>query len=274
MAIKDILMVIDPGPDGQHIEGFSLSLAQQTGAHLTAIGYAAQIIAPVSFVGDYPYDLMVQATEEARAAAESAYERLKTAAPADVQTEFRMLEGLSGELQNAIGRAARTFDMTIVRQSPPQELDFSNQVLLSTLFSSGRPAFVVPYIHRGPARLERVMVAWDGGTVAARAVAAALPLLSLAKSVEVVTIASTTEDDKLPAFDITRHLARHGVNAELKHLAPGSSNAATLLSHAADMNADYMVMGCYGHSRLLEFIIGGTTREVLESMTVPILMAH
>lgn len=275
MSLKDIMMVIDPGPDGVHVDEFTLSLAGRCGAHVTAIGYAAQIIAPVSFVGDYPYDLMIQAVEEARDAAEKAYDRLKAAAPDATQTEFRMIEGLSGEIQNALGRAARNFDLSIVRQSSPDEMEFANQALVSILFSSGRPALVLPYIHKGPAKLDKALVAWDGGMVAARAVAGAMPLLEMAKRVEVVTIAGDAGDgDVLPAFDITHHLARHGINAELKQLTPGVDNAATLLSHAADIGADFMVMGCYGHSRLREFVIGGTTRTILDSMTVPVLMAH
>ncbi len=275
MAIKDIMMVVHPGPDGANLDEYTLSLAGQSGAHVTAIGYATQIIAPVSFAGDYPYDLMVQAVEEARAEAESGYERLKAAAPANVPTEFRMLEGLSGEVQNAIGRAARNFDVSIMRQASPEEPDFSNQMLVSVLFSSGRPALVVPYIHRGPAKFDRAMVTWDGGMTAARAIAGALPLLAQAKQVEVVSVAVEDEDgDALPAFDITHHLARHGINAELKQLTPAQTIASTLLSHASDTSADFMVMGCYGHSRLREFVLGGTTRTILESMTIPILMAH
>lgn len=275
MTLKDIMMVIDPGADGVHVDEFVLSLAGQTGAHVTAVGYATHIIAPVSFVGDYPYDLMVQAIEESRDAAEKAYQRLSQAAPAGVQTEFRMIEGLSGEIQNALGRAARNFDLSVVRQSEPDEIDFANQALVNILFSSGRPALVLPYIHKGPARLEKALVAWDGGMVAARAIAGAMPLLASAKQVEVVTIAGDKDDgDALPAFDITHHLIRHGISAELKQLAPGDDNAAILLSHAADIAADFMVMGCYGHSRLREFVIGGTTRTILDSMTLPVLMAH
>ncbi|MGE3643168.1 MAG: universal stress protein [Beijerinckiaceae bacterium] len=275
MALKDIMMIVDPGAEGVHIDEYTLSIAQRSGAHVTAVGYAAQIIAPVSFVGDYPYDLMIQAVEEARDAAEKAYARLQGAAPAGVATEFRLLEGLTGEIQGAIGRAARNFDLTIVRQSPPEEAEFSYEAMLSVLFSSGRPALVVPYIHKGPAKLDKALVAWDGGMVAARAIAGAMPLLEQSKSVEVVTIArSEAEQNELPAFDITHHLARHGVKAELKQLSPGDDNASVLLSHAADMGADYMVMGCYGHSRLREFVVGGTTRTILGSMTLPVLMAH
>lgn len=275
MAIKDIMMVLDPTPDGLHVEEYALSLAQLDSAHITAVGHAAHIIAPVSFVGDYPYDLMLQAVDEARDAARAAYERFQQSAPAGVETDLRLMEGFGGEIQSNIGRAARNFDVTIVRQNPPEEPDFASQLLVSVLFSSGRPVIVVPYIHKGPAKLERPLIAWDGGMVAARAVAGALPLLKHAKTVEVVSIASSEDNQpSLPGFDITHHLARHGIDAVLKQLTPGEDIGATLLSHAADVGADYLVMGCYGHSRLREFVMGGTTRTILNSMTIPVLTAH
>ncbi|MCC2095809.1 MAG: universal stress protein [Hyphomicrobiales bacterium] len=275
MPIKDIMMVVDPGPEGAQLDEYTLSLAQTAGAHITAVGYATQIIAPVSFVGDYPYDLMIEAVEEARGAAQAAYARLEEAAPAGVNTEFTLLEGLSGEVQGAIGRAARNFDITVVRQSAPDDTEFSRQALVNVLFSSGRPAIVVPYIHKGPANLDRALVAWDGGMVAARALAGAMPLLTQSKVVEVVSVSNSSEDENdLPAFDVTRHLARHGINAEMKQITPGSDIASTLLSHASDIGANYMVMGCYGHSRMREMVLGGTSRTILDSMTIPLVMAH
>ena len=135
--------------------------------------------------------------------------------------------------------------------------------------------FVVPYIHKGPAKLEHAVVAWDGGLVAARALAAAMPLLERAQRVDVVTIPPSGEPvDDLPGFNITRHLARHGVRAQLRQLPPADNVSEALLSYAVQSGADYLVMGAYGHSRLREFMLGGATREMLGSMTVPVLMAH
>lgn len=275
MAIKDILVVLEPGPEGQHVDDFALSLASMLGAHLTATGVALQTIAPVSFMGDYPYELMAQATEEARAAAAAAFERLRTAAPAGVQVDYAPVEGFTSEAIDRVARLARHFDLTIVRQNSPEENGFASQLAVGTIFASGRPCIMLPYIHKGPAKLGKAMVAWDGGVVASRALAGALPLLQKAGKVEVVTVAKADQDfDSIPGFDITRHLARHGVNAVLKQLPATNDIAAILLSHAADTAPDYIVMGCYGHSRLRELVLGGTTREILGSMTVPILMAH
>jgi nucleotide-binding universal stress UspA family protein len=273
--IKDILVVLEPGEEGLQVDEFALSLSSQLGAHLTAAGVALQTIAPVSFMGDYPYELMAQATDEARAAAQRAFERLNKAAPAGVNVDYVPVEGFTSEAIDRVARLARHYDLTIVRQNSPDEDGFASQLAVGTIFGSGRPCIMMPYIHKGGAKLGKAMVAWDGGVVAARALAGALPLLQKAGKVEVVTVAKADQDiDAVPGFDITRHLARHGINATLKQLPPTSDIAAILLSHAADSAPDYIVMGCYGHSRLRELVLGGTTREILGSMTVPIIMAH
>src|SRR5262249_32763384 len=139
---------------------------------------------------------------------------------------------------------------------------------------SGRPVLVVPYIQKGPLKLDRVLVAWDGSRNAARAIADAMPLLAKAKTVEVV-IVGKGKSDEIPGADIAQHLARHDLKVELKRIvSPESDIASTLLSHIADTAADFIVMGGYGHSRLREFIYGGVTRSILSSMTVPALMSH
>jgi nucleotide-binding universal stress UspA family protein len=119
------------------------------------------------------------------------------------------------------------------------------------------------------------MVCWDGGRTAARAVGDAMPLLRRAGMVEVVTIESWERRNEMAGAKIAEHLARHGLKVELKPIvAPDTEVADTILSHAADVSADMIVMGGYGHSRLREFILGGATNGILRSMTVPTLMAH
>jgi nucleotide-binding universal stress UspA family protein len=135
---------------------------------------------------------------------------------------------------------------------------------------------MVPYIHKGPLTLDRVMICWDGGRAATRAVADSLPLLKKAKNVEVVIVSNgRAKSDEVPGADLGQHLARHGLTVEVKRItSPDIDVASTILSYAADSSADLIVMGGYGHSRLREFVLGGATRGILESMTVPVLMSH
>ena len=119
------------------------------------------------------------------------------------------------------------------------------------------------------------MVCWDGSRNATRAVADALPLLHRAGAVEVVTIDTVERRNEVVGADIAGHLARHGLKVELKSITDKVNDVAvTILNHVADSCADLIVMGGYGHSRLREFVLGGATRGLLRSMTVPTLMAH
>jgi nucleotide-binding universal stress UspA family protein len=275
MAMKDILVHLDTSEKGTNVADFAIGLATEMGAYLTAAGVVLEIIPPASFMGEYPYDIMAAATEQARTAAESAYQRLKSAVPANVQTDFVTIQAVAGQAREDFGRLARHFDIAVVGQGNVEEGTDDELMAEGALFRSGRPVFIVPNIHKGRVKLGKAMVCWDGGMPAARALAGCVDLLARAGSVEVVTIAGRNlPSEELPGFNITRHLTRHGINAVLRKLPAAEDIGAALLSYAADSGADYMVMGAYGHSRLREFMLGGTTRTLLASMTVPLLMAH
>jgi nucleotide-binding universal stress UspA family protein len=125
-------------------------------------------------------------------------------------------------------------------------------------------------------KLDRAMICWDGGRAAARAVADSMPLLKKAKQVEIVVISDKpARQDEVLGADLGQHLARHGLKVTVKRItSPDIDVPSTILSYAADSFADMIVMGGYGHSRLREFVLGGATRGLLESMTVPVLMSH
>ena len=146
----------------------------------------------------------------------------------------------------------------------------------SALFESGRPVIVVPYILKDALKVDRILVCWDGSRSAARAIADALPFLKRGKTIEIITVASgSSRTDELPGADLGEHLARHDLSIEVKRLVAADVDVSNvILSYAADCAADFIVMGGYGHSRLREFVLGGATRGILESMTVPVLMAH
>ncbi|NBJ13626.1 universal stress protein [Microvirga arsenatis] len=124
-------------------------------------------------------------------------------------------------------------------------------------------------------QLATALVAWDEGRPAARAVADALPLLAMAARVEIVTVGDLRGDPSRDSRQLVRHLASHGIEAHATNLTRDQGSVAgTLLSHAVDVQADLLVMGGYGHSRLREIVLGGTTRRILQTMTVPVMMAH
>jgi nucleotide-binding universal stress UspA family protein len=187
-----------------------------------------------------------------------------------------MVEVPVANAANLFGSIARRFDLSVVGQAEPDKPGPDHLIVESTLFESGRPVLVVPYIQKAGLKLDRVMVGWDGSRSAARAVADAMPLLVRAKATEVVIVTGErAKSDEIPGADIAHHLARHGAKVEVKQIVATDTDVAnTILSHAADSSADFLVMGGYGHSRLREFILGGATRGILGSMTIPTLMSH
>ena len=173
---------------------------------------------------------------------------------------------------------ARHADLIVVGQHEPgsdsaMPADLPQQVLMQ----GARPVLVVPYAGE-PAPVGRtVLVAWDRGREAARAIADALPLLCRAARVHLVVFETAGDDatpGELPGADIAQWLARHGVSADVARVPTPIDTGNALLSHAADISADLIVMGGYGHSRFRETILGGVTRTVLRAMTVPVLMSH
>jgi nucleotide-binding universal stress UspA family protein len=275
MGVKDMMVVLERASDADALSEFTHSLAESFGAHTTVVGLVQQLPPAPAFMGEFPYELVQSAQAAAMKEIAEGYARFEKAAPRAGSCELVKVEPAPGNAPNAVARVARNFDMTIAVQPEGPDQGASGAMIEGVLFHSGRPLLILPYIHRGPAKLGRAIVAWDGGAAAARALSCAMPLLKRAGRVEVVTMVNghrATSD--LPGFDVTRNLARHGIQAELKTLPRGEDVGALILSYAADENADLLVMGGYGHSRLREFVLGGATRTILSSMTLPVLMAH
>ena len=279
MTIKDLLLHLESDDSARPAIDFATSLAVRTGAHLRAAGIvieyppptAGPSLAGAGFVSIAALEELIQ---ENREALEDYGRKFVANAPAGVQAEFTVIQGYRGDACRDFARLARYYDLSVIGQGAPEDGRLDRRIVSETLFGSGRPVFVVPFIHKGPARLERAMICWDGGVQAARTLAAAMPLLALSRSVEVVSIGGNRERDTEPDLSIARHLARHGISVSLTALPGGEEVGDAILSYAAETGVDYIVMGAYGHWRLTEFVMGGTTRTVLASMTAPVLMAH
>ena len=144
--------------------------------------------------------------------------------------------------------------------------------------SLGRPVLYVPSAGRFDDCGTRVLVPWNASREAARAVEEGLAFLREAKAAEVVTF----DPDKVfptgniaPESDMRAYLNRHDVNARVVGLPSGGIDVGSaILSRAADNGADLIVMGAYSHSRARELVLGGATRTLFKSMTVPTLMSH
>jgi nucleotide-binding universal stress UspA family protein len=274
--IKDLIVNLGLG-DRDPAGDFAISVADAYGAHVLGLSFAYEPVIPGAVMGGIPPEFIESQRTEAVGKAKAAVARFEERARrAGVSYEHRILSATLSGAAEQLGRLARRFDLVVVGQPEREETVPEEIVDEAALFESGRPVIFVPFIQKGGLKLDRVMVCWDGGRAATRAVADSLPLLRKAKQVEVVIIASGRgKSDEVPGADLGQHLARHGLKVDVKRItSPDIDVASTILSYAADSSADMIVMGGYGHSRLREFVLGGATRGILESMTVPVLMSH
>ena len=276
MAFKDLVVHIDSSQAAAKRLEVAIGMAQAHDAHLTGLyvmpitDFPAFMEVPSAFEAIQKVrEYRLQEAETAQTAFEAATAR------AGISAEWRCIEG---ELTEKLGESGRYADLVILGQHNPDEID-ANQGLADRLaLEMGRPCLVIPYI--GPQKTlgKRVLVAWNARREAVRAVNDALPILQTADRVVVLAVNPVSGDageGDIPSADICHHLARHGVKAEAETIVARDIDVGSLLlSHAADMGADMIVMGAYGHSRWREMVLGGVSREMMQSMTVPVLMSH
>jgi nucleotide-binding universal stress UspA family protein len=274
--IKDIVVnlglgVHDPAGD------YAITVANAFEAHVLGVAFSYEPVIPGMVMGGIPPEFIESQRTESDKKARTAVARFEQAAKrAGISSETRTISASISGAADEFGRLARRFDLVVVGQPEGDKAMPDEVVDEGVLFESGRPVIFVPFIQKAGLKLDRVMVCWDGSRAATRAVADSIPLLQKAKVVEIVLVASKGfKTDEAPGADLAKHLARHGLDITLKRItSPEIDVASTILSYAADSNADMIVMGGYGHSRLREFILGGVTRSILETMTVPALMSH
>jgi nucleotide-binding universal stress UspA family protein len=275
--IKDIVAYLKPGDGRDAATDYAISVAEAFGAHIAGVAFAYEPVIPASVMGGISVDLIESQRSENEQAAKAAIAKFNKLTDREgLSSETRMLNASMAGGADLFGRIARRFDLSVVGQAEPDVVAPTDLVIEAAMFESGRPVIVVPYIQKTGLTLDQVMVCWDGSKTAARAIADSLPFLERAKKVELVIVTGETgKTDELPGVDFGQHLARHDINVDVKRIARGSIDVRdVILSYAADSGTDFIIMGGYGHSRLREFILGGVTRGILSSMTVPVLMAH
>jgi nucleotide-binding universal stress UspA family protein len=203
-------------------------------------------------------------------------DKFETAMKADgLSFGFECVDGRSSQIAADVCEAARSSDLVVM--VPAQagggsgvESDVAERVVMQ----SGRPVLLMPAGKTTPLKLDDIVVAWDGGREAARAVFDALPVLKLAKKVWVFGVDEAKRGFE-PEADIASTLSRHKIKVEITHVSSdGMSTGETLTRAAKDHGAGLLVMGAYGHSRLSEIVFGGATRHVLRNLNMPVLMSH
>jgi nucleotide-binding universal stress UspA family protein len=178
---------------------------------------------------------------------------------------------------------ARAVDLIVVNQADPQWdcsflFDFPDRLAIE----SGRPVMVVPNEYRSAALPRSIVIAWNQSREATRALFDALPLLRGAKDIELLAIDNDTDnkllhidEDILPLSAVAEALGRHSINPTFTRLkATSDAVGEQICAHMNTREADLLVMGAYGHSRLRELVFGGATRYLLAHMPVPVLFSY
>ena len=277
MQYQDILVHIDDAEASAGRLELALELAERFAAHLTGVYVDPGLALPTLIDVPVSPSLVEQLEDEHRARCESAEKSFKdTVERSQVSSEWRLAQG---EIAATLTRHARYADLVVLGQEGADDQKMVIGGLPDhVVLACGRPALVVPYIGVKASPGKHVVVAWNGSREAARAVNDALPFLVRADKVEVMCANPASSDEggaDLPGADLSLHLARHGVKAEAQTVVGTDVDVGDLLlSRAADHGADLIVMGAYGHARWREVVLGGVTKQLLEEMTVPILMSH
>ena len=276
MTLDRILVHYDGSPRGDRALAAALKLAQTQDAHL--IGCAIQLDPqlPSYIAGEVPASLVEQLiareqerSEEVKAAFEAEVEK----AGWDSRSEFIVMRGDPARALASVGRAC---DLLVVGQTEPGKVNEGDEELVGDLvLEAGRPVLAIPYAGKHEQIGANTLVCWTDTAEAARASADALPLLGKASNVTVLTISERTEGNDVPGDAAAHYFAAKGIKAEAHNSVMPDLDAGTvILNEAADMGADMIVMGAYGHSKLRESILGGATRTVMEQMTAPVLFSH
>ncbi|MGH6718553.1 MAG: universal stress protein [Alphaproteobacteria bacterium] len=276
--MKDILVHVDGSPRAAVRIDLALGLARSHGAHLTGLHVIAPPFVPMMTHAPIPPEIIEQQIRWCREQAAKAEHLFKARVEAaGGATEWRVVDGYAPDV---VALNARYSDLTIVGQTDPDEPDAgaSQDLPDKVALAAGGPVLVVPRVGQFPTVGERALVAWNASREAKRAVDDAMPILRQARQVTVIVVKpqrSTGRHGDIPGADIALYLARHGVRAEAAQVYGEDAAVGDLiLSRAADLGADLIVMGAFGYPRLMEIVLGGVTRALLAHMTVPVLLAH
>ncbi|MGQ3675635.1 universal stress protein [Xanthobacter sp. TB0139] len=254
---------------------YGLSLAHQAGAHATIQAASLKVVMGSAFISSVARELVAGHNQRLREAAAQLAEKAKgDAAAAGVSCSVETPQLSYTELVNAAVAQARLQDLSIL-DAETATINADRGLIEALVFNSGRPLIVVP-AGVEEFRCERVLIAWDGSSRAARALNDAMPILKTATMVELLSVTTQEElDANVPGAEIAPHLVRHGVNVTVKGLVAGDAGAAaTLRDQASLFNADMIVMGAFNHSIMRQWMLGGVTQELLKECKVPLFMSY
>lgn len=278
--IRDLMFPASGTAGDENALSVAIELASQLDAHLSLVQTVNLPLPIASPWGMQPDVLIADADDALRQAGETRAARLRERMKGEtIPWEVRIAESRLTEPGRMLSLQARHADLTVM--AGPSSADDGPAIRAlfgDLLLESGRPLLVIPPGHRSRLPATHVVVAWQPTREGTRALHDALPFLLLASSVDVVTVdpvVSESGHGQDPGVDIGTHLARHGLEVNVVAIpARGEGVAGALLRHATESGAQLLVAGGYGHNRLRAWMLGGTTRELLQDAHIPVLYSH
>jgi nucleotide-binding universal stress UspA family protein len=276
MSYKTILVHLNDSRRAERVLEPAAHLAARFNAHLIGLHvYSAVPASPIPMASSALAPVVAAACRNSEAVADT-FQRMTSGKPYVAEWQLQTFPHV--DLASVVVERARAADLIVAGQTDPDWdqsplMDFPERLALE----SGRPVLVIPYVGHYPTVGRRVVVAWKSSREAARAVFDALPLLREAEAVHVLQIKERAEAGTalVPDTLIAAALGRHGIKAEVRtSIVADISVGDEMLSRSADLDADLLVMGAYGHSRLREMIFGGATRDIARHMTLPTFFSH
>ena len=280
MTLKNILVHMDATERCKERLSLAGDLAQRHDAHLSGLFVIPEPFYPVYAEGTYfPQEMIENLEKEDQENCKKAEKVFRDFVAAQgIHGEWRSEQGPLGQV---VSRHARYADLTVVAKGSIEDPRHYPDPFLAedVVMDSGRPVLVIPNAGHFAGFGKHVLVCWNASREAVRAINDAMPLLQAADKVTVLVAnpdeASSGDHGEIPSADIALFLARHDVKAEAATLTTSEDDVgAIILSRAADIGADLVVAGAYGHSRTREWILGGVTKTLIHETTVPAFLSH
>lgn len=285
MAIRTILAPVSGTALDKRVMATAFKLAKSFDAHLEALFVAAEPQDAIPIVGEGMSGLIIEemiqaaATETekreasgkasfAAAVKESGIEETNTPT-AEVKPTCAWRKD-SGREDETVARRGRLFDLVVIGRDPKEAS--ASLTFDAALMETGRPILVAPET-TPPTIGEKVMIAWNGGIEAARAVTSAMPMLRAAREVTIVSVGEVPYG-RACAKALAEQFSWHGVDASVVESSETGQVANTLISEAEKCGADTIVLGAYSHSRFKEMILGGVTQDMLAKCALPLWIMH
>jgi len=277
MAIKNILIHIDNSAACEHRIDAAIQLAVQHEAQLSGIYVIPDFPTATYYEAQISADIIAEIDKEALETAKLAQRKYIDMASKAGFSLTVVIE--KGNPISILDEYARFTDLFVLGQNHPEDPENMSEALADNLvLEVGAPCLIVPYTSPRQFATKRVLVAWNASREAARTLKDAIPILKNADYVEELLVNPSQHEagkDSIQGKRVSSFLMQHGIKSEIQVKTGNKSKPGdTIIARAYEIDADMIVMGAYGHSRLREIILGGVTRKLLKQMTVPVFVSH